>query len=598
MLRSGAATAALALLVLGLPARAQTSLFAGAPGEEVEIEADRITYAWEAQLLKLEGHVVARRGPGVLRAGSGTLDRAHGVLKLEGGVLGVEGRQVFLADAAIVDLNARSAELGKAVLYLKVLPANPDAPRAGANAVTLHGSRVRQLGAGRYLAEQVTLTPCDCAGKPDYELLADSAELEGDRAHLRGVDLRFAFGGKIPLFPLSLPLTSRQSGLLAPQPTFGGPTGVTWAQPVFFTLGPSYDLTLTPGWNTGGGSHLPNPGLRSIKGPLLGTEFRYAPLPGTAGSVSLDLFDDLDQHDLPGGRGYKGIRGVGRIGQRTESGDTVFAVQGIAASDVMAVRDRTAQSIETTFDLFTTDVGFWRARGPLTLGADATLMQDMRIASTSIDRTLSGGSGATFQRLPALFAQVAPIAFGQATFSLEASAVQFTRMGRPDEQERTTGFGFTDRVAGTLPSSGADESRTPALRLDLAPRVTLAAARTLAVEMQLTAGGRVDGWVAEGAADRNRARAYALIGARAAAPLEHLYGSALHRIEPALEVRALSRIPPGRGGSLRRPHRCGRRELRLAPGRGAARPGAERRRHQRRSRRAPGLRRESISPRR
>jgi len=165
VLRSGAATAALALLVLGPPARAQTSLFAGAPGEEVEVEADRITYAWEAQLLKLEGHVVARRGPGVLRAGSGTLDRAHGVLKLEGGVLGVEGRQVFLADAAIVDLNARSAELGKAVLYLKVLPANPDAPRAGANALTLHGSRVRQLSSGRYLAEQVTLTPCDCPAR-------------------------------------------------------------------------------------------------------------------------------------------------------------------------------------------------------------------------------------------------------------------------------------------------------------------------------------------------------------------------------------------------------------------------------------------------
>ena len=104
---------------------------------------------------------------------------------------------------------------------------------------------MRQLSGGRYLAEQVTLTPCDCAGTPDYELLADSAEIDADRAHLHGVDLRFAFGGKIPLFPLSLPLTSRQSGVLAPQPGFGGPTGFTWAQPVFFTLGPSYDLTLT-----------------------------------------------------------------------------------------------------------------------------------------------------------------------------------------------------------------------------------------------------------------------------------------------------------------------------------------------------------------
>jgi len=540
VLRSGAATAALALLVLGPPVRAESSFFAGTPDQPVEVEADHITYAWEAQLVRLDGHVVARRAGGILRAGAGSLDRKHGILRLTGGVLGVQGKQVFLADTAIVDLNDHSADLGKAVLYLKTLPANPDAPRAGANALTLHGSRVRQLSGGRYLADHVTLTPCDCAGDPDYELLADTAEIEGDRAHLHGVDLRFAFGGTIPLFPLSLPLTGRQSGLLAPQPSFGGPTGfLTWAQPVFLTLGPSADLTLTPGWHTGGESHRPDPGLRSIKGPMLGTEFRYAPVPGTTGSVLLDLFQDLDQHDSPGGRGYRGLRGAGHLTHRTESEAGVFAAQGLAASDVMAVRDQTAQSIETTFDLFTTDVGFWRARGPLTLGVDATLMQDMRIAP-GIDRTLSGGAGATFQRLPALFAQIAPLEMGQATFSMEASAVQFTRFRAPDPQERTTGFGFTDRAASVAVGQG-DESRAPALRLDLAPRMTLAAASTRAVEMELLAGGRLDGWVVEGASDRNRVRAYALVGARAAAPLERRFGGVLHRIEPALEIRALSK---------------------------------------------------------
>ena len=81
-------------------------------------------------------------------------------------------------------------------------------------------------------------------------------------------------------------------------------------------------------------------------------------------------------------------------------------------------------------------------------------MQDMRIAP-GVDRTLSGGTGATFQRLPALFAQIAPMQMGQATFSLEASAVQFTRFRRPDEQERTTGFGQTDRVASLAPGGKA-----------------------------------------------------------------------------------------------------------------------------------------------
>jgi LPS-assembly protein len=521
-----AATAALAVIALARPARAQSRFFAGPPGSEVEIEADRISYSWEKQLLQLKGHVVARRGPGLLRAGSGTLDRARGVLWLEGGVLGVQDRQVFLADAAVVDLTSHSAELAKAVLFLKERPANPDAPRSGTNTLTLHAARVRQLQRGRFLAEDVSLTPCDCAGEPDYELRARTAEIGDDRADLRGVRLHL-LGATLPLFPLSLPLTNRQSGLLAPVIGYGGPIGFTYAQPVFLTLGRSYDLTVAPGWYTGGHAHQEAPGLRSIKGPRLGLEGRYAPVEGTSGSLALDLFYDLDQHDPGGagpGRGYGGARGIAHLAHRTEGGPVTFAASGIAASDVMALRDQAAQSIENSYDLLTTDVGLWSARGPLTLGADATFMQDMRISNTATpDRRLFGHDGAsTFQRLPAVFAQLAPIPAGPATFSVEASAVQFERFGEPN------------------PSEGASP-RAPALRLDLSPRLTLAGPRTLPIDLRLEGGGRVDGWILEGYPERNRTRAYALLGARAALPLERSYGSALHRIEPSFAVRALSR---------------------------------------------------------
>ncbi len=559
MLRSGALTT-LAVLVLGPAARGEPALIAGPPGEEMEVEADRIVYAWEAQLLRLEGHVVARRGDAILRAGSGTLDRAHGVLKLEGGVLALQGRQVFLADAAVIDLNARTADLTKAVLFLKTRPVNPDAPRAGPNSLILHGARVREIGPRRYLAERVTLTPCDCAGTPDYELIADTAELEDDRAHLHGVDLRL-FGATLPLFPLSLPLTGRQSGLLAPQFGFGPTIGFTYAQPLFFTLGPSYDFTVAPGVFTGAHMHGEAPGQRSIKGPRLGLEGRYAPAPGTAGSLALDLFYDLDQHDPGGtspGRGYGGLRGVAHLAHRTESGEGVFAAQGLAASDVMVLRDQSPVSIENSYDLFTTDAGAWRARGPLTFGLDATLIQDMRVvqdprvAIPEFDRKLLSGSaaGATMHRLPALFAQLAPVPVGPAMFSLEASAVQFARFGEPDPLERSIGFGPTDRGAAAsvdpgnpdaLPGTAPDHSRAPALRFDLSPRLTFSSPRSLPVDLSLEAGARADGWFLEGFSERNRARAYALLGARASVPLERQFGSTLHRIEPALEIRALSK---------------------------------------------------------
>ena len=552
MRSSFAAAAVLALAGLGLPAAAQTPLFAGPPDAPVEIEADRVVYGWQPSVVKLEGHVVARRGGGILRANSGILDRGKGVLKLEGGVLGVQGKQVFLADAAAVDLEARTAELSKAVLFLKQLPANPDAPRTGANALTLHGSRVRQLERGRFLAEDVTLTPCDCAGEPDYELEARTAEIEGDRAHLRGVKLRL-LGAPIPFFPVSLPLTDRQSGLLAPQPGFGGPVGFAYAQPFFFTLGRSYDLTLTPGWYTGGHGHQLAVGVRSVKGPRLGLEGRYAPVEGTSGSLSLDLFQDLDRHDPPGepghDRGYGGLRGVARLAHRSEGSAGIFAVQGLAASDVMALRDvAPAESIENTFDLFTSDVGFWRARGPLTLGADATLMQDLRVPDPGApDRRLFGPEGGrTFQRLPAAFLQLAPVALGPGTVSLEGSAAWFTRFGSPDERERTKGFAATDRATDPF-ETYTDASRKPALRLDLSPRFAWAAPRTLPLDLRLLAGARLDRWIVDGAPERDRTRAYALLGARAALPLERRFGGVLHRIEPAFEVRALSK-PYASGG--------------------------------------------------
>lgn len=563
MLRPSAATAALAILALGLPAWPQSTFIAPSPQGPVEVEADQIVYQWEAQVIRLQGHVVVRREGALLRAGSGSLDRAHGILKLEGGVLGVQARQVFLADAAVVDLEARSAELTKAVLFLKEHPANPDAPRAGANALTLHGSRVRQLPEGGYAAEQVTLTPCDCAGEPDYELIADRAEIEGDRAHLHGVDLRF-LRATIPLFPLSLPLTSRQSGLLAPQFGFGPSIGFTLVQPVFFTLGQSNDVTITPGFYTGGTSHVrpAQPGLRSVKGPRLGLEWRYAPVEGTSGSLALDLYDDLDQHDsvatrpafpgergTSGGRGFGGVRGLAHLAHRSEGEPGVFAIQGVLATDAMAARDPQPNALESLQDFLRTDLAAWRARGPLTLGVDATILQDVRLDQAGspdgppTDRRLFGPERrSTMQRLPGAFAQLAPVPVGPATFEVEASAVQFQRLVGPDVQERTTGWSPTDLNAlPQRPALPSDGSRAPASRLDISPRIGFSTPRTVPLDLRFELGARADGWIVEGFPDRNRARAYAIAGAEAGLPLERKFGDLLHRVEPAIAVRALSR---------------------------------------------------------
>src|SRR5207302_3860658 len=48
-------------------------------------------------------------------------------------------------------------------------------------------------------------------------------------------------------------------------------------------------------------------------------------------------------------------------------------------------------------------------------------------------------------------------------------------------------------------------------------------------------------WVLETGSDRDRTRAYALADASAALPLERRFGDLLHRVEPAVEVRAITR---------------------------------------------------------
>ena len=555
-------SAAILALALGPPAFAQAgaaTLLAGPPDQEVLIESDTLVYGWEAQVLQLEGHVVARRGDGLVRAQSGTLDRAHGVLALQGGVLGVQGKDVFLADEAVIDLNTRVADLRHATLYLKEKPANPDAPTAGKNALVLHGTRVRKLKDGSYTAEEVRLTPCDCAGEPDYELLAHTAHLEGDRAHLTGTRLEF-LGATLPLFPLSLPLTQRQWGLLGPELGFGSSYWFTYAQPIFLPLGQSNDLTLTPGYYTGGTTHLdpnnqPSQGSRAIKGPRLGLEWRYAPVQGTAGSLDFNLYDDRDQSDskaagppfagetgTSAGRGLGGVRGLAHWNHRTEAPGFVFAVQGAAATDVMAVRDPQPFALDSVQDLLRTDVGAWSAHGPLTVGADATLMQDMRVAGATTDRRLFGAEArSTVQRLPGLFGQLAPVPLGLFQLSAEASAVQFESLKAPGIEERTTGFGPTDRGASAAAALPYDASRSPALRFDLAPRVAIAGPASLPVDLRAEAGARLDTWILEGHAGRNRSRAYGLFGASAGLPLERLFGGLLHRIEPQVALRAITR---------------------------------------------------------
>jgi len=579
-MRRRAAIAAVVLCAGSLPARPQGgSAAAGPQTDEVELTADRIVYDWEDRKLALEGHVVATRGPAILRAARGTLDRRTGILRLEGGVLAVQGRQVLVADAAVVDLESKSADLKDATLFLKDRTAPPPSlltdraavRAAGKNALVLTGKRVRRLPSGALVAEAVTMTPCDCAGEPDFELASPEVEVEDDRARLSSPRLRL-LGASVPLLvPVSLPLTERQSGLLFPPLQYSAITGFGTEVPLFLTLGRSYDLTVAPGIFTGSGGHTTAaPGTRGVVGPRLGLQFRYAPVERTGGQIDVDLVRDAKQKDSPGGpnpaldytvggerlsgelpssagRGLDGVRGVLRFSHRTEAPGVLAAAQGTLATDSMYLQDTELRELDRFLDALRTDAGVVRTQGPAAAGVDATVLQDVRTGNDAgnPDRRLFGAERrATFQRLPNAFGQLAPARVGPFAFSAELSAARFAPFTRLDPRERDTGFGPTDLGApNAAPLPGVTDplglGRAPAVRFDASPRLSFSVPG-LPVLLAAELGARADAWLFEDDAGRNRQRVYGIASARAGMSVQRRFGALLHTVEPGIELRAIT----------------------------------------------------------
>ena len=546
--------------------------------------SDTMTYDLGTRAVKLDGHVVIERAGGRLYAARGVVDRVAGTIRLEGGVLAIQALQVAVADAAVIDLRSNAADLIGATVFLKDRTAGPQllllADRAaargtGRNTLVLHGKSVRKLADGGLLASEVSLTPCDCAGRPDYQILSPEIVIRHERAELLRPTLDL-FGLPIPVFvPISLPLTDRQTGLLAPRFGYALTTGFGIVEPVFVTLGRSWDATVAAGWYTGTkkpavpGDAATRPdyaadlAVRTVRGPRLDTELRGAPFEGTTLRLELDAFRDLDQYGsvagfptfLPNtdsfggargtsGRGLGGFRGVLRAAERTEGRLGTFAVDATVATDSMVISD--VLPGERFLDSLRTDLGGHVRTGPAIAGAEATLLQDVRLLPATPDRRAFGDEARrTFERLPSAFVQLPPRPLaGAISLGGEVSIARFQPLRDRDPQEAQTGFGPTDlNAAAAAPATVADPyglARAPVTRLDAAPKLGLSLVRSAALAVSAVIGGRADAWLFDDDEGRNRRRAYGLFGLRAETELSRRFGPLVHTIVPSVELRVLT----------------------------------------------------------
>ncbi len=383
-------------------------------GETVELAADHVVIEPDRNLLTAKGHTELRTAEVLLRADEVTYDQEGQSARAAGNVMFVSGLFAAVADEVVVDLKSNEANV-KGGLFMQKRGVTPEALRAaetpqqlrqmGETPVLISGTRIKRTGPNGFMVDDLAFTPCECGpGEPSWRVEASDATVEmGERAILKWP---VVYVHSVPVFALPwlyIPLAERRSGLLVPKPALSGLSGFGIEQPIFLTLGRSYDVTFSPGYYTGGGTenHVLSetvtrrePRGFGIRGPRLHTEFRYVPSEQTRGRATLGLVYDLQPIRDPRSFGFYRVGGVGDAeiitdarGLRGEAswqhtqdlGNGFFnRVDAAFVSDGSYTRDLTADIVARELQyLRSTAVTYHRGEDHYA-GLDVSIRQDIR----------------------------------------------------------------------------------------------------------------------------------------------------------------------------------------------------------------------------
>ncbi len=428
-------------------------------------------------------------------------------------------------------------------------------------------------------ADGVTIVPCDCdVLKPSWGISAARAHIDFDAKRVSAASAIVRVR-KVPIFwiPwLSLPLEERQTGLLFIKPSYTQLNGFGIEVPVYLTLGRSMDLTLTPGYVTGG----PQVSAYGIAGPRLTTEFRYVPSETARGRVQVGLLYDLRQQRDPleptatNGK-QRGLRGEFSWQHFQDWGASLGTRLDVNAySDGYFNRDLTTDVVAATSSVLNSSATLFYRRDDFLLTLDVALGQDLRngyswlgtgpaVANSTSPHFARG----TLQRLPAITATVpwkdlwGPLRF-DASGSYVRLAPLFSLTG--DEgvgaNEGSTYAGTTElswscinqRLGGAgtagcaipIDRSGVGDRRYQEGEREARDRFTgfprLGAFGTLgsAVNLSSWVGWRESLWIGE-ASGRFWQRGALVIDGVAESEIARSFGSWRHSITPAVALRSI-----------------------------------------------------------
>jgi len=538
----------------------------------VAVDADRLTYDEANESVTAAGHVVARLAQGDLIA-------------IVADVVSLRFVDGQVSDAYFLDGKATSRS---GVTPAAFLAANtPEAiDRASKIVVLMEGNHLARVGT-RWRFEQVSVVPCECDfTRPSWSIEAPTAivDSEAKRVSIISPVVNIYHLPILWLPWLSLPLSNRQTGLLFPRPGFVGVNGFSLEQPVFVTLGRSADLTLTPGFFTGG------PLPQGVQGVRLTSELRYALSRRAEGRVVLGALYDLKLQRDPFTRTptadarARGLRGeLSWWHQQDFDGGWGARLNLNGHSDAFYYGD-------ITTDVLASAAGYLRStallfhRGPEHLvSADVTLRQDLRFGYDWLGRPLvrkpteSGGfptpefGPGTLQRFPALTASF-PMTrlLGPLWLDVSAEAVRlaplFSSTGdegglaqegstfAADGSELSVGcqakrlYGQGDRPCSLSYDKAADHEgdrvwqlgeREARDRLTIVPRLHVSGSVGQVVGLSASAWWRQSVWWGE-ASSRSWQRGALVLDARAETELSRTFlGGWRHVITPLVAFRAI-----------------------------------------------------------
>jgi LPS-assembly protein len=572
-------TAALVALVLSVADAAPAT----APNPPLEVlEAGTLDYDVVHDRGVVTGGVVLRRGLVTLRAERAQYDARTGEVDASGSVLLTEPGRVIAASAmhAVLDGPLQAHDV---VGFMKDGPLDLSRCRTleegrstGRNRLTFGGRDLSREppppGEPEHLyLERARVTLCDCgAGPPSWEIRAHSADVvPGKRAILWWpvfyVTPRFLLlDTPVPVLALPaayLPLGERQTGLLMPQLSMGGMAGFGISQPLFITLGRSWDATVTADYVFGPTSH-------AAKGPGTSLELRWAPTEGMEGKIKVALLHSEVQQWSPGTWRPPGWNRIALSGSQEQriSDSTRYRLDLQMVGDPLYLFDFTSDALLRAVEYQRSAFAITHRTDDLVVEGDASYLLPLGYldsgSTTPAPFGFFGTDLSTFHRLPSVSATMLPVRVeGPVQVSGTLGVARFAPLRGATGDEGADGVGPGERTwSGAAIDAGERDGRwngpapgSPGERLAATralARVELRAPMTVAdaVDVEPWVAGTATAYAFEAALDP-RVAARGVAGLALSTRVGRTFGEGTNRLRHEIEPRVEWRGGTGEIGS-------------------------------------------------